>query len=199
MCRLTITRCIVFRRSCPTENFFGGENRVASSRVFGLDDPSACQAIFPSADVELFPTAKGNFHAEITQVGMNGLWMHRIHISLPEINTVAIKPGRRSIGFVTECSSSSLLDCGLEVRPGDVVINRSDVVHQRSDAASALSGATRCRRSNANGNRSIASPQARSWRCGGTASRRSMPATPRQRCGRGTLEMNQFKYGKHVS
>jgi hypothetical protein len=97
---------------------------------------------FPSADVELFPTAKGNFHAEITQVGMNGLWMHRIHISLPEINTVAIKPGRRSIGFVTECSSSSLLDCGLEVRPGDVVINRSDVVHQRSDAASAIWGNT---------------------------------------------------------
>ena len=66
---------------------------------------------------ELFPTAKGNFHAEITQVGMNRIWMHRIHISLPEINTVAVKPGRRSIGFLTECNSSSLLDCGLEVRP----------------------------------------------------------------------------------
>ena len=107
---------------------------MALSRVFSLDDPSACQAVFPSADVKLFPTAKGNFHAEIAQVGMNRIWMHRIHISLPEINTVAVKPGRRSIGFLTECNSSSLLDCGLEVRPGDMVINRSDVVHQRSDA-----------------------------------------------------------------
>jgi len=53
---------------------------------------------------------------------------------LPEINTVAVKPGRRSIGFLTECNSSSLLDCGQSVRPGDIVINRSDVVHQRSDA-----------------------------------------------------------------
>jgi hypothetical protein len=86
---------------------------MALSRVFSLDDPSACQAVFPSADVEIFPTAKGNFHAEITQVGMNRIWMHRIHISLPEINTVAVKPGRRSIGFLTECDSSSLL-----VRPG---------------------------------------------------------------------------------
>src|ERR1700760_2809266 len=60
--------------------------------------------------------------------------MPRIHISLPEINTVAVKPGRTSIGFLTECNSSSLLDSGLEVRPGDMVINRSDVVHQRSDA-----------------------------------------------------------------
>jgi AraC-like DNA-binding protein len=107
---------------------------MALSRVFSLDDPSACQAVFPSADVELFPTAKGDFHAEIVQVGMNGLWMHRIHISLPEINTVAVKSGRRLIGFLTECNSSSLLDCGLEVRPGDMVINRSDVVHQRSGA-----------------------------------------------------------------
>jgi hypothetical protein len=108
---------------------------VALSRVFSLDDPSACQAVFPSADVELFPTAKGNFHAEIAQVGMNGLWMHRIHISLPEINTVAVKPGCRRIRFLTECNSSSLLDCGQEVRPGDIVMNRSDVVHhQRSDA-----------------------------------------------------------------
>jgi AraC-like DNA-binding protein len=107
---------------------------MALSRVLSFDDPSACQAVFPSADVELFPTARGNFHADITQIGMNGIWLHRIHISLPEINTVAVKPGRRSIGFLTECNSSSLLDCGLDVRPGDIVMNRSDVVHQRSDA-----------------------------------------------------------------
>jgi len=107
---------------------------MALSRVFSFDDPSACQVVFPSADVELFPTAKGNFHADITQIGMNGIWVHRIHISLPEINTVAVKPGRRSIGFLTERNSSSLLDCGLDVRPGDIVMNRSDVVHQRSDA-----------------------------------------------------------------
>jgi AraC-like DNA-binding protein len=106
---------------------------VLSSGVFSFDDPSACPAIIRSADVKLFPTAKGSFHAEITQIGMNALWIHRIHVSLPEISTVAVKPGRRSIGFLTE-SSSSLLNCGLEVRPGDIVVNRSDVVHQRSDA-----------------------------------------------------------------
>src|ERR1700741_2286469 len=107
---------------------------MALSRVLSFDDPSACQAVFPSADVELFPTTRGNFHADVTQIGMNGIWLHRIHISLPEINTVAVKSGRRSIGFLTECNSSSLLDCGLEVRPGDIVVNKSDVVHQRSDA-----------------------------------------------------------------
>jgi AraC-like DNA-binding protein len=105
---------------------------VALSKFFSLDDPSACQMVFPSADVQLFPTAKGIFHAEIAQIFLNQVWMHRIHISLPEINTVAVKSGRRSFGFLTECNSQSLLDCGLEVRPGDMVINRSDAVHQRS-------------------------------------------------------------------
>jgi AraC-like DNA-binding protein len=107
---------------------------MALSKVFSFDDPSTCQAIFSSADVELFPTAKGDFHAEVTQIRMNRIWMHRIHIALPEINTVAVKSGRRSIGFLTERNSSSLLSCGLEVLPGDIVMNRSDVVHQRSDA-----------------------------------------------------------------
>ena len=108
---------------------------MAVGTVFNLDDPSLCEAVFPSKYVELFPTAKGNFHAEITQVGMKGVWLHlNIQISLPEITTVAVKPGRRSIGFFIEGNSSSLLNCGLEVRGGDIVLNRSDVIHQRSGA-----------------------------------------------------------------
>ena len=107
---------------------------MAWCKVFSLSDPSACQAVFWSADVKLLPTAKGNFGAEVTQIGMNRVWMHRIRIALPEVNTVAVKPGRRSIGFLTEPNSSPLLHCGLEVLPGDIVVNRFDVIHQRSNA-----------------------------------------------------------------
>ena len=103
-------------------------------RVLSFADPLACEAAIGTADVELFPTTKGNFHADITQIGMNELVMNRVHISLPEINTVAVKPGRRSIGFLTVPDSAPLLHCGLEVLPGDIVLNRSDVVHQRSEA-----------------------------------------------------------------
>ena len=104
------------------------------SRVLRFSDPLACQSVIWSADCQLFPTAKGRFHAEITQIGMNRLWMHRIQVSLPEVNTVAIKPGRRSIGFLTEPDSSPLLHCGLEVLPGDIVVNEFGVIHQRSSA-----------------------------------------------------------------
>ncbi len=107
---------------------------MAWSRVYSFTDPLACQEVIWSADCELFPTAKGSFRVEITQIGMNRLWMHRIRVSLPEVNTVAIKPGRRSIGFLTEPNSSPLLHCGLEVLPGDIIVNRFDVIHQRSNA-----------------------------------------------------------------
>ena len=102
-------------------------------RVFSFSDPLECQAVIWSADCELFPTAKGSFHAELTQIGMNSLWMHRIRVSLPQVNTVAVKPGRRAIGFLIEPNSSPLLHCGLEVFPGDIIVNGFDVTHQRSD------------------------------------------------------------------
>src|SRR6185437_15453044 len=107
---------------------------MALSRIFSFDDPAAYEAISPSAEVKLFPTASGSFHADVSQIGIGGIWLHRIHISLPEINTVAVGRDRVSIGFLTECNSSPFLVCGQDVRPGDIVINRSDIVHQRSEA-----------------------------------------------------------------
>jgi AraC-like DNA-binding protein len=107
---------------------------VSWCRVFSFSDPLECQSVIWSADCELLPTAKGSFRAELTQVGMNSLWMHRIGVSLPQVNTVAVKPGRRAIGFLIEPNSSPLLHCGLEVLPGDIIVNGFDVTHQRSDA-----------------------------------------------------------------
>ena len=104
------------------------------SRVLSFDDPCMCRAAISSADVELFPTAKGRFHTDITQIGMNGLWMHRIQASLPQISTIKIKSGRRSIGFLTESSSAPLSHAGMEILPGDIVLNNTDVAHQRSGA-----------------------------------------------------------------
>ncbi|MGY3606502.1 MULTISPECIES: helix-turn-helix domain-containing protein [unclassified Bradyrhizobium] len=107
---------------------------MAWSKVFNLSDPSQCKAVIWSADIELFPTAKGSFHAEIAQIGINRLLVQRYQVSLPQVNTLAISPGRRSIGFLTEPNESAFLHCGLEVLASDLVVNRSDVIHQRSGA-----------------------------------------------------------------
>jgi hypothetical protein len=85
---------------------FCGRVEVAWSRVSSFTDPSACQRIFQTADVELFPTATGSFHAEVTQIGINRLLIHRVRISLPAVNTIALKPGRKSIAFLTELNSA---------------------------------------------------------------------------------------------
>src|SRR5436853_607665 len=43
------------------------------SRVVSFTDPFSYQSAFRSVDVELFPTVKGKFSAELTQVSMNKL------------------------------------------------------------------------------------------------------------------------------
>ncbi|WP_407174889.1 helix-turn-helix domain-containing protein [Bradyrhizobium sp. STM 3562] len=105
---------------------------MAWSRVISFTDPLACQAAILAADVEIFPITREDFEVEITQVGTNRLWMQRFHVSSPQLCTVACKPDRRSIGFLTEPNSSPFQHCGLEVLPGDIIVNRSDVVHRRS-------------------------------------------------------------------
>jgi hypothetical protein len=104
------------------------------NRVLRFTDPLPCQAAVQASDVEILPTKSGDFQVEIMQIGMNRLWMQRFHVSLPQVSTVASKPGRRSIGFLVESSSSPFKHCGLDVLPGDIIVNRFDVVHQRSGA-----------------------------------------------------------------
>jgi AraC-like DNA-binding protein len=104
------------------------------NRVLRFADPLPCQAAVQGSDVKILPTKTGDFQTEITQIGMNRLWMQRFHVSLPQVSTVASNPGRRWIGFLIESNSSPLQHCGLEVLPGDIIVNSLDVAHQRSGA-----------------------------------------------------------------
>ena len=104
------------------------------TRVLEFTDPLACQVAVQAAAVEMFPVVKGDFRAEITQVGMNKLWMQRFVVALPQVTTVACDANRRSLSFLTEPDAPPLHYCGHEVLPGDIVNNRFDVAHQRSSA-----------------------------------------------------------------
>jgi AraC-like DNA-binding protein len=105
---------------------------MAWSRVLTFTDPLPCQAAIPSADVEILPTTSDDFQVEITQLGVDWLLMQRIHVSSPHVCTVACKPDRRSIGFLTDSNSARLQHCGLSVLTGDIIINGPDVVHRRA-------------------------------------------------------------------
>jgi AraC-like DNA-binding protein len=102
------------------------------NRVFRFTDPLECR--IQAADVEIFPTERGNFQLDVTQIGMNRLWMQRFYLSVPHVNTLAVRRGRRAITFLTEASCTTLQHCGVEIVPGDIIVNDYEVVHQRSNA-----------------------------------------------------------------
>jgi AraC-like DNA-binding protein len=105
---------------------------VAWSRVLCFTDPLACQAAFPYSDIEVLPTTK-DFRIEMTQVAMSRLWLQRVHLSSPTISTATSKPGGRSIGFLTESNLSPYHHCGIEVMPGDIIVNTLEAEHRRCD------------------------------------------------------------------
>jgi AraC-like DNA-binding protein len=105
---------------------------MAWSRVLTFTDPLSCQAAILSADVEILPTTGDPFQAEITQVGTHRLLTQHFRVSSPQVCTIAYKAGRQSIDFLTEANSSPLQHCGMDVLPGDIIVNALDVVHRRS-------------------------------------------------------------------
>jgi hypothetical protein len=107
---------------------------VPWSRVLKFDDPYCCQVAIQAAEVEPYPTTKGTFHADLTQIGLNRLWMQRFHQRLAQVNSVAIKPGRRVIGFLTESHEPTFQHCGMDVSAGEIIVNDFDMMHQRSGA-----------------------------------------------------------------
>jgi AraC-like DNA-binding protein len=90
----------------------------------------ACQAAFPYSDIEVLPTTK-DFRVEMTQVAMSRLWLQRTHLSAPTVSIATNKPGRRSIGFLTESNLSPYHHCGIEVMPGDIIDNTLEAEHRR--------------------------------------------------------------------
>jgi AraC-like DNA-binding protein len=102
------------------------------SRVLKFDDPYICQMAIQAAEVEIYPTTRGKFHSDITQIGLNRVWMQRFHQQLAQVNSVAIRPGRKVIGFLTKEHQPTLQHCGMDVSAGTIIVNDFDTIHQRS-------------------------------------------------------------------
>ena len=100
------------------------------SRVLCFVDPVACQAAFPHSDIEILPTTK-EFRIEMTQVAMSRLWLQRTHVSSPTVSTATNKPGRRSIGFLTESNLAPYHHCGMEVMTGEIIDHTPQAEHRR--------------------------------------------------------------------
>ena len=104
------------------------------SKVLAFTDPFPYQSTFRSADVELFPIVKGEFRAELVQINLTKLWIHGAHENLPRVYVGAIKPDRAAIGFLSDANQPAMQHCGMEVLPGDIIINNADMMHRRTAA-----------------------------------------------------------------
>jgi AraC-like DNA-binding protein len=109
---------------------------MSFGRVLSFTDPFPYQAAIRAADVELYPTKRGKFRSELTQVNLNQLWLQRFHEMLPRIYAVKMKAGRRVIGFLTDENQPAMRHCSMDVSPRDIMVCGSDAMHQRSEAGS---------------------------------------------------------------
>jgi AraC-like DNA-binding protein len=96
-----------------------------------IEDALLCPSAVQGCEINVFPTKRGELDLSIEQMGLNRLWMSRYELNLPQVNRIAVRPGRRSIGFLTQLDGPSIQHCGMDVAPGDIVVDTYDVSHQR--------------------------------------------------------------------
>jgi hypothetical protein len=73
---------------------------MGASRIFTFDDPHQYGATIRAATMDVFPTAKGKFHAELIQIDLDRLWLQRSRESLPRICQGSVNEGRAAINFL---------------------------------------------------------------------------------------------------
>jgi len=114
---------------------FGWSTEMSWSRIVSFSDPFCYQsAFFPSAKIELLPTAKGKFCAELTQVSMNKLWVHSAHEELPRVFVGVTGSHRAAIGFLTRPNQPTPLHCGTAVSPEDIIVTDTDLMYRKTEA-----------------------------------------------------------------
>jgi AraC-like DNA-binding protein len=107
---------------------------VPSSQFLTFADPVRYQSAIRAADIEVLPTAKGVFHAELTQVSLDRLWMQRAHETLPRVFVGSISADRKAIGFLTKANQPAMQHRGMDVAVGDIIVNNAELVHRRTKA-----------------------------------------------------------------
>lgn len=107
----------------------------SSCRICTFTDPYPYQTAILAAEAEILPTAKGPFRAELTQIDLGKLWLQRGHESLPRVFRGTFNADRAPIGFLTKADQSAFQHCGLEVAPGDIIVNDRRPMHRRTRAS----------------------------------------------------------------
>jgi hypothetical protein len=85
-----------------------------------LPDPFPYQTNVRAADMRIFPTVKGEFRGQVTQIVMNELWMQRFHETLARVHKGTIRPGRKIFSFLSQVQPE-VYHCGRLLLQGELI------------------------------------------------------------------------------
>ncbi|MET4041003.1 helix-turn-helix domain-containing protein [Bradyrhizobium sp. RT6a] len=101
------------------------------SKVLVFNDPAQYATSVRSAEIQIFPTTKGDFRAELTQVTLNELWMQRFAECLPRVHRGTISPGRQVYTFLTN-EQPEVHSRGRLLSLGEMCVHDYDVQHVKT-------------------------------------------------------------------
>jgi len=87
-----------------------------------FDDPFPYQNALQGGVVEVFPVARGNFYAKMTQIDFGRLWMTSAREELSRVAHSALSAKRVFISFLTDANQLPAHYCGLEVSSKQIVV-----------------------------------------------------------------------------
>jgi AraC-like DNA-binding protein len=96
---------------------------------FTFTDPIPYQAAIRGAEVELLVTCRGDFHAELTQIDLDRLWMQYGCESLPRVSHGVVSSERVPIMFLADTDQAAVHFSGKKVSTAAVVVNGVATTH----------------------------------------------------------------------
>jgi AraC-like DNA-binding protein len=118
-----------------------GNWKVAWSKVLTFTDPHPYTSAVLTADMQLFPTAKGDFQAELTQVVLDRLRMQRFEENLPRVHRGAIRRERKVFTFLT-ADQPEVSNRGRVFSLGEICADDFELQHVRTGGSYRLGAAS---------------------------------------------------------
>jgi AraC-like DNA-binding protein len=97
--------------------------------VFEFDDPYNLQATLRAGNYEVFPLGKGRFHAELTRVDFEHLWLQRCETSASVLLHTANDPARAPMTFLAVADQAPWQQNGGELPPNGIAVYRRGAVN----------------------------------------------------------------------
>jgi hypothetical protein len=101
----------------------------AQMRLFLFTDPIPYQAAIRGVELDLLVTARGSFHAELTQIDLDRLLMQYGSETLPRVSHALVSSERVPIMFLADSNRAAVHYDGNELSSAAIVVNGGATTH----------------------------------------------------------------------